>query len=72
MSKNPALQALLDMQDDGTTVDVTVGEKIDETKDVAIDNDYIGYLLNERENPSNGISYTAEFDDLELDDYLLD
>ena len=46
MSKNPALQALLDMQDDGATVDVTVGEKIDETKDVAIDNDYIGYLLN--------------------------
>ncbi len=72
---DPAYQALLDMQDDGTTVAVTVGEKESKTNWVATgpEDDYLAYLTSDYDSQyASSDSDDAEYDDLEVEDMFLD
>jgi hypothetical protein len=68
---NPILQALLDMQDDGSTVDITIGENAN-VKNVSVDDDYMEYLMYNINNDSDGMDSTIEYDDMEVEDLYLD
>ena len=68
---NPILQALLDMQDDGTTVDITIGENVN-VKNVSVDDSYMEYLMDDIHNDSDGMDSTIEYDDMEVEDLYLD
>lgn len=71
---SPAMQALLDMQNDGTTVAITYGEKKSKSNWVATgpDDDYIAYLSGEISNQSDGLTDLTEYDDIEVEDTFLD
>jgi len=68
---NPIFQALLDMQDDGSTVDITIGENVN-VKNVSVDDDYMKYLMDDIHNDSAGMDSTIEYDDMEVEDLYLD
>ena len=70
-NNNPILQALLDMQDDGSTVDITIGENV-KVKNVSVDDDYMKYLMDDIHNDSAGMDSTIEYDDMEVEDLYLD
>ena len=79
--KTAAMQALLDMQNDGGTVEITVGEKTLKSNwtttdaDSALgDDDYVGYLTNNHDigfGMSND-SDSIEYNDMEVEDTFLD
>jgi hypothetical protein len=71
---SPAMQALLDMQNDGTTVAITYGEKKSKSSWVATgpDDDYIAYLSGEISNQADGLDDLFEYDDLEVESTFLD
>tara|TARA_Y100000310_G_C20684697_1_gene818172 strand:+ start:322 stop:549 length:228 start_codon:yes stop_codon:yes gene_type:complete len=68
---NAILQALLDMQDDGSTVDITIGENVN-VKNVSVDDNYMEYLMDNINNDSDGMDSTIEYDDMEVEDLYLD
>tara|TARA_Y100000034_G_scaffold16673_1_gene17952 strand:+ start:327 stop:554 length:228 start_codon:yes stop_codon:yes gene_type:complete len=68
---NAILQALLDMQDDGSTVDITIGENVN-IKNVSVDDNYMEYLMDNINNDSDGMDSTIEYDDMEVEDLYLD
>ena len=70
-NNNPIFQALLDMQDDGATVDIKIGENVN-VKKVSVDDDYMEYLMDDIHNRSDGIDSTIEYDDMEVEDLYLD
>jgi len=70
-NNNPILQALLDMQDDGSTVDITIGENV-KVKNVSVDDNYMEYLMDDVHNDSDGMDSTIEYDDMEVEDLYLD
>ena len=70
-NNNPIFQALLDMQDDGATVDIKIGENVN-VKKVSVDDDYMEYLMDDIHNDSAGMDSTIEYDDMEVEDLYLD
>jgi len=72
--KSAAMQALLDMQNDGATVKITVGEKESNTNWVATgpDDNYLAYLSGDIENTSDGLDEVSDYDDIEVEDMFLD
>jgi hypothetical protein len=71
MSKKTQLQAILDMQNDNATLKITLGQE-DIIKEIDSDVSYIDCLLNNINNPTEGLSMLAEYNDLEMEDYFLD
>jgi hypothetical protein len=71
---NAVMQALLDMQNDGATVKITVGEDTKKTNWVNTnqDDDYLGYLSGDISNSYSGLDDVTEYDDMELEDSYLD
>jgi|TARA_R110002051_G_C8326079_1_gene435790 hypothetical protein len=71
---SPAMQAVLDMQNDGTTVAITYGEKKSKSnwKATGPDDDYIAYLSGEISNQSDGLTDLTEYNDIEVEDTFLD
>ncbi len=69
-----AMQALLDMQNDGTTVAITYGEKKSKSSWVATrpDDDYLAYLSGDMSNQTDGLNDLFEYDDLEVESTFLD
>jgi len=69
-----AMQALLDMQNDGTTVKITVGEDDRKTNWVSTgpDDNYLAYLVGDIENTSDGLDEISDYDDIEVGDMFLD
>jgi hypothetical protein len=61
---NPKLQAILDMQDDGSTVDIVCGN--DQKDTPVLSDDYIGYLLGDRTSDME-YNLEPEYDDIEID-----
>ena len=71
MSKKTQLQAILDMQNDNATLKITLGQE-DIITEIDSDVSYIYCLLNNINNPTEGLSMLAEYNDLEMEDYFLD
>ena len=71
---NAAMQALLDMQNDGTTVDITVGEKAKKSNwvNTGPDDNYLAYLTGDVNNTSDGLDEVSDYDDIEVSDMFLD
>jgi len=71
---NAVMQALLDMQNDGATVEITVGEDTKKTNWINTnqDDDYLGYLSGDASNSYSGLDDVTEYDDMELEDSYLD
>jgi hypothetical protein len=69
-----AMQALLDMQNDGTTVKITVGEDDRKTNwvNTGPDDNYLAYLVGDIENTSDGLDEISDYDDIEVGDMFLD
>ena len=59
------------MQDDGSTVDITIGENVN-VKNVSVDDNYMEYLMDNINNDSDGMDSTIEYDDMEVEDLYLD
>ena len=72
--KSAAMQALLDMQNDGTTVKITVGEDTKKSNwvNTAPDDNYLAYLVGDIDNTTNGLDEVSDYDDIEVGDMFLD
>jgi len=72
--KSAAMQALLDMQNDGATVEITVGENTKKTNwvNTGPDDNYLAYLVGDIENTTDGLDEVSDYDDIEVGDMFLD
>ena len=71
---NAIMQALLDMQNDGTTVKITVGEDTKKSNwvNTAPDDNYLAYLVGDINNSTDGLGDVSDYDDIDVEDMFLD
>lgn len=72
--KSAAMQALLDMQNDGATVEIAVGEDTKKSNwvNTVSDDNYLAYLVGDINNSTDGLDDVSDYDDIDVEDMFLD